>query len=89
MTETTKEPWPWDTAKELYKKGDKSWTPVSQQFSDDMLGCVPPIYVGNAFGVGEEYDHDAHGRPVFLFIRPNPPRCRLATLQEVRAELSN
>lgn len=80
---------PWDAAAELYNKGDKSWIPVTEQFSDEMLNVLPPIYVGKAFGVSEPYLHDDAGNGVYLFIRQNPPRCRLATVKEIRAELSN
>jgi hypothetical protein len=59
-----------------------------------MLGEVPRIQwhlapgFGDLFAVGEIWRHDAAGQPVCLWFRSKPGiACRLATAQEIAAEV--
>lgn len=48
-----------------------SWTEVTEQRYDEMLGVLPPaIYTQHGYLVGEPVTHNAKGQPVFdAFIR--------------------
>lgn len=38
---------------------------VSEELYDDAMGAVPPLWMGDGFAMGEVYDHDERGAPVY------------------------
>lgn len=60
----------------INKNPNASLIAVSEDFAEDMLGCLPPVYFKNGlytvFQVGEASDHDINGFPVYeTYIRMN------------------
>lgn len=43
-----------------------AWVRVSQEFHDEMLNAVPPIYTKHGWLVGEAFTHDEDGYSVRL-----------------------
>lgn len=77
----------WDMAKKAYATEDRLWFPCSEAFYQDMLGVVPPTYVGKWWACGEAWKHTQDGQEVLLFFRARPGyACRMATAKEIIAE---
>ncbi len=79
----------WKEAEEKYEQDNREWLPCSEEFYDDMLGCMPPLYAGSFWGVCEAWGNNERGQPLYLFFRSKPQyACRIATVAEIKQESS-
>ena len=86
MSTTTQEN-PWKIAEQMHREGNRAWLPVAEDFWDEMLGVLPPIYCGKWWAVSEAWKHDAQGNEVLLWFRSKPEcACRMATVAEIKKE---
>ena len=67
--------------KERYDGGETTWTPVGDEFVDNFLGAVPPIYFDGGFACGEEYDWRAGGKTYFCVV---DNMARICTIQDAK-----
>lgn len=58
-------PWAHPDMATDYNTGADVWREVSESFHDEMLNCLPPIYLAGGWAVSEPHNHDRHGRAVF------------------------
>ncbi len=85
------------TAKAAYRKGLTGWTAAHADAFDYFLGVLPPISIRlGGFAVGEAFDHNSKGEPVYLCFRgqrgmapsdSDSLECRYCTLAEFHAEV--
>lgn len=64
--------------KERFDAGETTWTPVSDEFVDHFLGCVPPIYFNGGFACGEAYDHTDRGVLYYCVVKNFSRICTIA-----------
>lgn len=56
--------------------GAQVWRETSQEVFDDMLGALPPAYMGpGSFAMGEPYTIDGKGRQIFTYFIERSGRC--------------
>lgn len=60
--------WPFPAATESRRAGRDEWLEIDEQTKDQLLNCVPPVYVPNGFAVGEEADFDARGCAIHALV---------------------
>jgi len=65
-----------DLCTKNYHEGNGKKVPVDEEFYDEFLNVLPPIYFTGGFAVSEPYTHNAKGMPVFLCIEGRPHNAR-------------
>jgi hypothetical protein len=78
----------WKKPEAEYTQGNRAWLPCTETFWYEMLGVLPPLYVATVWGVSEAWKDNEQGQPLYLFFRQDPYACRVATVAEIKAELS-
>lgn len=85
----------WDIPEARYDTGDRAWLPCTDAFRQEMLEVLPPVYgpegaaaYGLVFAVSEAWKHTRSGGELLLWFRRLPaPACRIATREEIDAEI--
>lgn len=97
ITEAARAEWAYEQMGENYKAGRDVWVEVSDDFRQQALEVLPPIYRRGGFLVSEPYTHNAEGRPVYAgfatiggrdFARYATPSDFERLAAELRASLS-